>query len=173
MPAMDPFSLITLTLVIAAPIGYASLGGMFSEKSGVVNIGLEGMMLTGAFSAVWITSITGDPWAGVLGSIIAGALMGLLHAIASIKFRADQVVVGVALNLLASALTTLGIVAVWSTVGQSDPSRYLENIRMEFLTDIPLIGDFLYRLTGSKIGFSHLYKIFSGFLRSIKTNPNL
>ena len=158
--SMDPFSLISLTLVIATPIGFASLGGMFSEKSGVVNIGLEGMMLTGAFSAVWVTTLTGSPWFGVLGAVIAGALTGLLHAIASIKFRADQVVVGVALNLLASALTTLGIVVVWETVGQSDPSAHLQNITMEFLQNIPIIGDFLYRLTGSNIGLSPLVYLF-------------
>ncbi|MFX0184605.1 MAG: hypothetical protein ACFE95_16105, partial [Candidatus Hodarchaeota archaeon] len=64
---MNPFLLFTQTLSIAAPIGFASIGGMFSEKSGVVNIGLEGMMLTGAFVAVWVTYVTHDPWMGVFG----------------------------------------------------------------------------------------------------------
>ena len=66
---MNSFLLVRMTLSIAAPIGLASLGGMFSEKSGVVNIALEGKMLTGAFVAVWISYITGDPWAGVIGAL--------------------------------------------------------------------------------------------------------
>ncbi|UCE15144.1 MAG: ABC transporter permease [Candidatus Heimdallarchaeota archaeon] len=157
---MDPFLLFSLTLAIATPIGFASLGGMYSEKSGVVNIGLEGMMLTGAFAAVWITHETGDPWAGVIGSIVAGVLMGLLHAVASIKFRADQVVVGVAINILASGITTLGIVAVWETQGQSDGVTPLQNISMEFLTNIPIIGQFLYDVTGGEVGLSPLIYVF-------------
>jgi simple sugar transport system permease protein len=157
---MDPFLLISLTLAIAAPIGFASLGGMFSEKSGVVNIGLEGMMLTGAFSAVWLTHETGDPWAGVIGAIIAGALMGLLHAVASIKYQANQVVVGVAINLLSSAVTTLGIWIIWQSPGQSDAVRSLPQVRMEFLTGIPIIGEFLYNLTYGAVGLSPLVYVF-------------
>ncbi len=157
---MDPFLLISLTLAIAAPIGFASLGGMFSEKSGVVNIGLEGMMLAGAFSAVWLTHETGDPWAGVVGAILAGALMGLLHAVASIKYQANQVVVGVAINLLSSAITTLGIWVVWNSPGQSDAVRSLPQVRMEFLTGIPIIGEFLYNLTYGAVGLSPLVYVF-------------
>jgi ABC-type uncharacterized transport system permease subunit len=162
-----------MTLSIATPIGLAALGGFFSEKSGVVNIGLEGMMLTGAFVAVWLSYATGNPWIGVFGSIIAGVMMGLLHAIASIKFRADQVVVGVAINMLASALTTLGIIAVWNVRGTSDPAEGLTNIKLtffqdlgNFLTDItslPLfsdLGNFFYQLSGGSNGLSPLIYVF-------------
>jgi simple sugar transport system permease protein len=170
---LDPILLFTMTLPIATPIGLAALGGMFSEKSGVVNIGLEGMMLTGAFVAVWISELTGDPWAGVFGAIIAGALMGLLHAIASIRFRADQVVVGVAINMLASALTTLGIIAVWNVRGTSPNVEGLDNITFEILVDIgTFISDFfkidifrgtaviLYELLGGSSGYSPLVYLF-------------
>ncbi|PWI49075.1 hypothetical protein CEE45_03945 [Candidatus Heimdallarchaeota archaeon B3_Heim] len=152
--------LFTMTLSIAAPIGLASLGGMFSEKSGVVNIGLEGMMLTGAFVSVWLTYETGDPWAGIIGSIVAGGLIGLLHAVASIKYRADQVVVGVAINLLASALTTLGLIAVWNVRGTSPTVTSLTNIRIPVLEAIPIIGDLLYALSGGKNGLSPVVYIF-------------
>jgi simple sugar transport system permease protein len=157
---MDTFLLVTMTLGIGAPIGLAALGGMFSEKSGVVNIGLEGMMLTGAFVSVWFSSETGDPWVGVIGAIIAGGLAGLLHAIASIKFRADQVVVGVAINLVATALTTLGLVVVWNVRGTSKTVNGLSNIRLEFLKDLPLIGDFIYQISGGKSGLSPLIYLF-------------
>jgi simple sugar transport system permease protein len=157
---MDPFLLITLTLVIAAPIGFASLGGMFSEKSGVVNIGLEGMMLSGAFVSVMVTHLTNDPWAGVIGSIIAGIILGLVHAVASIKYRADQVVVGVAINLLASAVTALGIWMVWDSPGQSDRVRALPLVKLDFLANIPIIGPFLYDLTNADIGLSPLVYVF-------------
>ena len=152
--------LFTMTLSIAAPIGLASLGGMFSEKSGVVNIGLEGMMLTGAFVSVWLTYETGDPWAGIIGSIVAGGLIGLLHAVASIKYRANQVVVGVAINLLASALTTLGLIAVWNVRGTSPTVTSLTNIRIPVLEAIPIIGDVLYALSGGKNGLSPVVYIF-------------
>ncbi|MHA1971980.1 MAG: ABC transporter permease subunit [Candidatus Hodarchaeales archaeon] len=170
---LNPALLFTMTLSIATPIGLAALGGMFSEKSGVVNIGLEGMMLTGAFVAVWLSYDTGNPWVGVFGALIAGAMMGMLHAIASIRFRADQVVVGVAINMLASALTTLGIIAVWDVRGTSEVAKGLANINLSFIsgigqqlssiTGIQFFGDFtnfIYLLSGGSTGLSPLVYIF-------------
>jgi ABC-type uncharacterized transport system permease subunit len=157
---LNPFTLFTQTLSIAAPIGFASLGGMYSEKTGVVNIGLEGMMLIGAFTSVWFTYMTGDPWIGVLGAIISGSIMGFVHALASIKFRADQVVVGVALNILASALTMLGLIFVWDVRGTSPVITGLPNIKMPFLETIPIIGELLYLLVGSDRGISPLVYLF-------------
>ncbi len=171
--SLDPILLFTMTLPIATPIGLAALGGMFSEKSGVVNIGLEGMMLTGAFVAVWISELTGDPWVGVFGAVVAGGLMGSLHAIASIRFRANQVVVGVAINMLASALTTLGIIAVWNVRGTSPNVTGLDNITFGFLVDIgTFASDFfhidifrgtaviLYELLGGSSGYSPIVYLF-------------
>ncbi|MFX0122056.1 MAG: hypothetical protein ACFFAE_00315 [Candidatus Hodarchaeota archaeon] len=161
---MNPFLLFTQTLSIAAPIGFASLGGMFSEKSGVVNIGLEGMMLSGAFVAVWVADVTNNPWMGVFGAVIAGLVMGLLHAVASITFRADQVVVGVAINILASALSMLGLVFVWNVRGTSPLVNGLPNIKLLFLKDIPVIGEFFYNLSGGSAGLSPLVYIFIFFI---------
>ncbi|MHA1975928.1 MAG: ABC transporter permease subunit [Candidatus Hodarchaeales archaeon] len=160
--SMNPFLLFTQTLSIAAPIGFAALGGMYSEKSGVVNIGLEGMMLSGAFVAVWFSHVTRDPWLGVLGAVIAGAVMGLLHAVASIRFRADQVVVGVAINILASAITMLGLLIVYGpqNVGTSPIVPGLKNIKFLFLEDIPFIGEILYKLSGGFSGLSPLVYVF-------------
>jgi ABC-type uncharacterized transport system permease subunit len=127
---------------IGVPIGYCALAGLYSEKSGVVNIGLEGMMLAGAFVAVAVTYFTNDPWAGVVGSIVAGILMGLLHAVASIKYRADQVVVGVAINLLAAASTALGLIFIWDSRGNSDRVIEIQELTIPFIGEIPFIGDF-------------------------------
>lgn len=170
---LDPILLFTMTLPIATPIGLAAIGGMFSEKSGVVNIGLEGMMLTGAFVSVWLTFETGDPWVGVFGAIVAGGLVGLLHAIASVRFRADQVVVGVAINMLASALTTLGIIAVWNVRGTSPNVIGLTNITFGILVDIgTVVSNFfhidifrgvavmLYELLGGSSGYSPIVYLF-------------
>jgi len=81
------------------------LGGVFSEKSGVINIGLEGMMLTGAFVAVAATNFSHNPWIGILFAIIVGIFLGLIHAIVTVSFKANQIVSGVAINLFASGIT--------------------------------------------------------------------
>jgi len=89
----------------SVPLIFASLGGVCSERSGVVNIGLEGMMLTGAFVSIAVANATGSVVVGVLAAIAAGGLLGGLHALVTVTFKADQIVSGVAINLLAMGLT--------------------------------------------------------------------
>ncbi len=112
----------------ATPLMFAALGGNFSERSGVVNIGLEGIMTVGAFSAVYFSYLTGSPWFGLLGAIVAGGLFGLLLAFLSINFKANQVVVGTAINILAASLTTFLLVAVWKRPGQTDTVNSFSNM---------------------------------------------
>ncbi|MDD3655561.1 MAG: ABC transporter permease [Atribacterota bacterium] len=90
---------------ITIPLTLAGLGGVFSEKSGVVNIGLEGIMLTSAFAAVAGTNFTENVWMGILIAAIVGTLLGLIHAIVTVTFKANQIVSGVAINLFASGIT--------------------------------------------------------------------
>ncbi|MFH1311742.1 MAG: ABC transporter permease [Candidatus Eisenbacteria bacterium] len=93
-------SLFLATIRKSIPLIFASTGGFFSERAGVINIGLEGMMLFGAFSGAIISVFTHNPWLGVLGAAIVGGLVGYLHAIATITLRANQIISGVAINML-------------------------------------------------------------------------
>ena len=96
---------MSATLALSVPIGMAALGGMWSERSGVVNIGLEGMMTFGTWGAAFGSYFSGNPWLGLLGGIIAGAIGGLLHAVATVTFGVDHIVSGVAINILAPGVT--------------------------------------------------------------------
>ncbi|HEX3078733.1 MAG TPA: ABC transporter permease [Lachnospiraceae bacterium] len=93
--------ILNTTLMYTPPLLFAALGSVFSERSGVINIGIEGMMTIGAFAGVVGTIFTGNPWLGFLIAGLAGALFGLLHAFASITCKADQTISGTAINFLA------------------------------------------------------------------------
>ena len=94
------FTLIASTIRLATPIILAALGGLYSERGGVINIALEGIMLAGAFTAATVTVFTHSPWIGLLAAIFAGILVAAVHGIATIIYRADQVVSGTAINIL-------------------------------------------------------------------------
>lgn len=98
-------ALLASAIRLAVPYTLAGLGGTFSERSGVVNIGLEGMLLTGAFTAVAVANITGSPWIGVFGAILAGMLLGLVHAVVCVSLKSNQIVSGLAIIIFASGAT--------------------------------------------------------------------
>jgi simple sugar transport system permease protein len=93
------------TLRIAIPYLFAASGGVVSERAGLIGLGLEGYMLGGAFCGAVTSYYTGSPWMGLVGAVAGGALTALLYAVTAIRFRADQVVVGIAINLLVSGVT--------------------------------------------------------------------
>ena len=93
------------TIRIAIPYLFAASGGVVAERAGVVSLTLEGFMLSGAFGAAVGSYYSGSAWVGILCGLAAGLLMGLVHAVASIRYRADQIVVGIAINLLVVGLT--------------------------------------------------------------------
>jgi simple sugar transport system permease protein len=139
-------ALLSATLVSATPLLFAALGGLFSERSGVVNIGLEGMMLTGAFFSIWGADVTGSWVLGVVIGMLSGGVMGLIHAFFSITLRADQIVGGTAINFLALGITGYLFIRLYGERGT--PSEGLSTIpdtSLDFLYDIPpdRLGGFL------------------------------
>jgi ABC-type uncharacterized transport system permease subunit len=108
-------------LEFAPPLVFAALGGVISERAGVVNIGLEGMMRFGAFAAAVGAFFSGSPWVGVLCGALAGASAAAMHALLSLRFRADQVVSGIALNLVALGLVTFLLETTFGSSGVSPP----------------------------------------------------
>lgn len=102
---MNPLSFLAQTLRIAVPYLFAASGGVIAERAGVVSLALEGFMLSGAFGAALGSYYSGNAFVGILAGMSAGLLCGLLHAVATVRFRADQVVVGIAINLLVVGVT--------------------------------------------------------------------
>ena len=143
-------TLIASMLVFATPLMYASLGGIFSERSGVINIGLEGMMLMGAFWGIWGADKTGNWITGVLVGMAAGGLLGLLHAFFSVHLRADQIVGGTAINLLAIGITGYAFVQLYGTENIPAGVSEIPRLQMSFLDRIPpdTVGNFLYGAFG-------------------------
>jgi simple sugar transport system permease protein len=139
---MDIGDLITWSLLAsmvryATPLTLAALGGMYSERGGVINIALEGIMLAGAFTAATVTAKVQNPWVGLVAAAAVGVLVALIHAVASIHFRADQVVVGTAINILFFALPPLISGALFESTG-STPQLPRDQTLPEF--QIPLIA---------------------------------
>ena len=124
-----------------------ALGGLMSERSGVVNIAMEGMMLTGAYAAVATAEATKSLWVGVIGAMIAGGLMALIHAVVSINFKANQIVSGIAINIFALGLTNYLVFI--QTQGQGLPSLpstlRLPTISWGPLANIPFLGQVLFQ----------------------------
>ena len=92
------------TIALAMPIALAGLGGLWSERSGVVNIGLEGMMILGTFFGADFAYFSHSPWMGVIGGIVGGFIGGIVHAVATVTFGVDQIISGVAITILATGL---------------------------------------------------------------------
>ncbi|MDE0017893.1 MAG: ABC transporter permease [Candidatus Poribacteria bacterium] len=99
------FELIPSALRMATPLGFAALGGIYSERAGVINLALEGMMLIGAFGYIVGAQGSGSTWIGLLVGISCGMAMALLHAVATVTFHAEQVVTGIGINILALGIT--------------------------------------------------------------------
>ncbi|MFB7912434.1 ABC transporter permease [Streptomyces sp. NPDC056061] len=108
---------IGAALAMAVPIGLAGLGGLWAERAGVVNIGLEGMMILGTFFGAWAGWQT-NPWLGVLAGVVGGMLGGLLHAVATVTFGVDHIISGIAINILALGFTTY-FAKLWFNSGEA------------------------------------------------------
>lgn len=113
-------SLLILTLIKATPIIFAALGGVISERSGVINIGLEGMMAAGAFTAVVVSNASGIPVLGLIAGVVAGAFFGWILGVAATKFKVDQIVAGTGLNILCAGGAAYGLVIIFNQPGASN-----------------------------------------------------
>lgn len=180
-------SLIAQTLVYSAPLILTALGGVFSERSGIVNVGLEGIMVMGAFSSV-IFNLTfagqfggWTPWLGVLCGGVVGMIFSLLHAVATVNFRADHIISGTVMNLLAPALTVFLIKVIYGK-GQTDTiQQQFGYFNFPGLSKIPIIGDLFFKQTSLPAYFAILVAVISSFvifktkfglrLRSVGENP--
>lgn len=100
MAELFTIALLFSTIRLATPLIWAAIGGLYAERSGVVNVGLEGLMLAGAFTASAVTYYTGNPWTGLMAASVAGGLVALVFAVACIRFDANEVVTGTAINIL-------------------------------------------------------------------------
>ncbi len=170
METLFSLSILLATLRISTPLILASLGGVFSERAGVVNIALEGMMLMGAFTAATVSYYTHNPWLGVLGALLSGGVLAWLHALASIKFRADQVVSGTAINILAGGLTIF-LLRIFFGVEGTTPQ--VSSLSHWSLTDIISFNPIVYlALLAVPLSWVVLYKTTLGLrLRAVGEHP--
>jgi len=140
---MLEFILLVLRAAIPAgtPLLYGTLGEITAERSGVLNLGVEGMMIVGAVTAFGVTQATGNIWLGVLAAALMGGALALVHAFASITLRVNQVVSGLALTMLGMGLS--GLVGK-RYIGMPPPTR-LKPLALPVLSDLPVLGTLLFR----------------------------
>ncbi|MFA9492872.1 ABC transporter permease [Streptococcus sp. E17BB] len=179
--------LVPSMLVYAAPLILTSIGGVFSERSGVVNVGLEGIMVIGAFTGIVFNLEMAEnlgkatPWIALLMAGIAGLAFSLIHAVATVNFRADHVVSGTVLNLMAPALAVF-LTKVFYGKGQTDNIRHaFGKFNFPVLADLPVIGDIFFKNTSlagyltvafAFVAWYILYKTRFGLrLRSVGEHP--
>ena len=166
---MDTFQLIILlldaTLRTSTPLILAALAGMFSERSGTINLALEGMMLGGAFSAATVAYYVGSPWVGLLAAIATTIGLSLLHGFACITHKGNQVVSGMAINILMSGLTALVGIALFAQGGKTpglDRASRFQPITLpgaDAIQDVPVLG-----LIYSELLSGHNILVYAAFI---------
>jgi simple sugar transport system permease protein len=134
-------ALFAAMLRFATPLLFGALGGIVSERSGVVNIGIEGMMLMGCYFGIYGADIGGSWVIGLLVAMIAGGVLALVHAVFSVTLRADQIVGGVAINLLALGITGYLYVDHYGEQGTPDDVSRVPDVTLPLIKDIPFVGD--------------------------------
>ena len=138
--------MLVSTVNSATPLALGALSGILCERSGVVNIGIEGMMLGGAFSGVIIGSIIGG-WAGLVAATLTGGLIALLLAVLAVNFRVDQIIIGVVINLLVLGLTSFLSSQFLTQNPDLNDSPIFEAVKIPILGDIPVLGPVIFNQT--------------------------
>jgi simple sugar transport system permease protein len=134
------FALFAGMVRIAIPITYGALACTVCEKGGIINIGVEGMMLAGSFGGVLGSYLSGNPWVGLLFSILFGMFFALIHGVLTIRFHTGHIISGLGINLLASGLTTLWLASIWGNSGKSDAVASLGTVNIPLIGDLPVLG---------------------------------
>jgi len=139
-------SLLDSTIRVSTPLILAALAGLFSERSGVVDIGLEGKMLTAAFASASVAYLTGNPWLGLMAGMAASMVLSMLHALVSVTYNGNQLISGMAVNTIASGITPVLALAWFQQGGNTPPlddSARFQELTLPFadrLSDVPVIG---------------------------------
>ncbi|HSR34338.1 MAG TPA: ABC transporter permease [Anaerolineae bacterium] len=141
--SMNLPGMVQATLMAATPLTLGAICGIFCERSGIINIAIEGMMLWGSFAAVAAASIFDNLWMGMLVASLVGGIMAALHAVLSIKYKVDQIISGTVINILAAGGTLFLNVRVLEPAGWSTPGSF-GLISIPVLSDIPIIGPILF-----------------------------
>ena len=175
---MELLLFLASTLRIGVPYALAALGATFSERGGVINIGVEGIMLNGALAYVLGAHFSHDPWIGVAASVIAGLATAALHALVTVRFRADQITSGLGINLLAAGLTKFVLTEVFHSSSNSSRVEGLPSWGVPALDRVPglgpVLGTPLVILTIALVPVSHFvlfHTVFGLRLRSIGEKP--
>ena len=140
-------TILSSTLALSVPLVFGGLAGVVGERSGTINIAIEGQLLGGAFLAAVVASASGSPWAGLLAAPPAGILVALLLALFGLKYRVNQIVVGVVLNVLVSGLTGFLFSTVLSDSGSLNRAMRLPRLPVPGLSHVPVLGPVLFNQT--------------------------
>jgi ABC-type uncharacterized transport system permease subunit len=138
--SMSLVGVFQTTLYRAVPITFGALSGVLCERSGVVNIAIEGMLLSGAFVAAVVASATGNNWLGVIGAVIAGALLATVLAVLSIRYRVNQIIAGTVINIFAVGITSFLSTRVLQQNQALNTPETFDPIVVPVLSDIPILG---------------------------------
>jgi ABC-type uncharacterized transport system permease subunit len=141
--ALINISFFQAALRMATPIAFASLGGMYNERAGVVNIGLEGIMLNSAFFAVYATYLTGSSFLGIIAGVASGLVLGAILAVLTVKYHGNQIVVGTGFNVFGLSFSAYMCQKIWGSRGASETIIGLEEKSVPILAKIPWIGPIL------------------------------
>lgn len=176
MGAIFNTELIVAMIRLSTPITLAAIGATICERSGVVNIAMEGIMIIGAFFATVISYFTGNPWLGLLGGVLAGGIYSLLHAVATVSFHLEHVVSGAVLNVLAFGITRYLMVLFFGHPGTTDsiPQGLQEfQFAIPVLSKIPVLGPALFNQTPIVYISFVLIILFTLFLKKTKVGLHL
>lgn len=137
-------ALVAAGIRLTIPIAFAAIGEVLSQRAGVINVGIEGIMLVGAFVAVWLTVLSGNPWIGLVGAILAGMAMAAIHAYFTVVLKVEQIVAGIALLFLGIGLSGYGFRLTIGSSGSTVPVSGFEPMNFLGLAEVPIIGPILF-----------------------------